>query len=253
MTLKRIIPTLLAALVCFVAWHPREAHATACTAGCVQYEQGLTFSGSPPTVTVTGVAAGNSIHVFFCIIGPTAVTSVTVGGSSATVGSATSLGNSTLCGMAVRSNVSAGSNDAVVNVTGGACAACFVWAEEWSGDASSSPLDAENSTYTAGSSSTPLPCGSISPVSSGDTIEVVLFQADNVAPTDDPSGYSVAFTYSTYIYSTYKTSASSGSQNPTFTSGASSVNNSVICAAFVQSGGPVTPAAGSLMLLGVGR
>jgi hypothetical protein len=61
-----------------------------------------------------------------------------------------------------------------------------------------------------------------------------MYQPNGIAPTN-PSGYSAAFVVPNYIFQTYKTGAASGSQNPTFTAGASTANLAT-CAAFKHAG-----------------
>lgn len=233
--MKRLFLALL--LLAAVFWPHDEANATACTGGCSQFVHASAFSGTAPGVTITGVTAGDSLHIWYCYEGPTAVNGVTVGGSATGVqiGAVTSTGGGHFCGMAVKANSASGSVAIVVN-TIGACTNCDTWVSEWAGEATSSSLAAENSTYTAGSSSTPLPCGSITS-GAGDTIEALLFQSQSVTPTSSPAGYSASFIFSTYSFGVFKTAASAGASNPTYTGGASSFDNSVTCASFTQAGG----------------
>src|SRR5271166_1412651 len=143
-----------------------------------------------------------------------------------------------LCGTAVVTDSSSGSITVTVSVTG-TCGGCNLLVEEWAGDASSSPLDGENSTYTFyGSSGTSLPSGSFS-TSQTDTVEAVYFSNLGAVPTTNPSGFSQAandLTGNGWL-STYKATVGSASQDPTYSSASSGSNAWVTAAGFKQTGG----------------
>lgn len=233
--MRRLIPFFIAVACLLGLAAPSRATTAACTAGCVSFNSGSAFSGTAPSVTITGVTAGHSLHMWFCGSGPTAIASVTVGGSATgvTTGPPTPpSGGGNFCAMAVKPNASAGSNAVVWNTTG-ACTNCTQWVSEWAGEAASSSLTSSNGTFTLGTGS--LPCGAITS-NAGDTIDAMMFQPQNDAPTI-PSGFSVSFNAGTSGFGVFQTGAASGSSNPTYTGAATSPDNYVMCGSFAQAGG----------------
>jgi hypothetical protein len=228
-----------------------EANASACSAGCAQYVSSSAFSGTSVSATLVGVTAGHSIHVFWCLTPNTlTVTGVTIGGNAATVGTNTSgTGGSDRCGMAVYPNSPSGSVSVVVNASA-TCSGCYVHAEEWAGDAATSPLDGQNSTYTAdGIAGTSLPSGVFTSTAT-DTIEAMIFEPNGASNTI-PSGFTTAAndTANGWI-SSYKTSVTAGAQNPTFTSVSGAFDNFVSGAAFKSASGVISHLR---LLIGAGK
>lgn len=253
--MRRWVFIVTLALLAVCCWQPRSAHAQgACTAGCVQWNYGSSSSGTTDSSVLTGVVAGHSIRVWVCSSGSgfTGFTA-TVGGNAATVGPTVVTGGCGMAGMAVYSNVGAGSITTVVTFTGSSptCITCTIFVEEWAGDSTTGhdPLDGENAVYVSGSSVS-VPCA-MTQGTSGDTLEVFYQDSNGTTPAVTPSGYTQAYNFATRFFY-YKTGGASGTNTPTFTSGSGSVDNNAVCAGFVQAGsGGGTPPLRSLM--GVGR
>ena len=252
---------VLARIACLLALWLASSGAMAangaCTVGgCIKYYAGTSFSGSTVSSgTLTGVGAGHDLRIFYCGQPNTLVISgVTAQGGSATLGGTTTNTGAGYCGMAYYPNTTT-STTAVVATFTGTCTSCSIYVEEWAGDATSSVADGQNAAYVAlgGTAGQNLPCGNITTTTAGDTIEVVVEQANGVAPTA-PSGYLAANAYTATAYwSFYTTGAAAGTYNPTPTSGANSFNNYILCGGYVQAGGGPSLPAGSLNLMGVGK
>lgn len=243
------LPLLLAVLLALLCWPLRDAHATSCSGGCVQYSTNSSFSGTTASVTLTGVVAGHGIHVWVCNNPVTLTATATVGGSSATAGGTYGAGAGFNCTAFDYPNVGSGSIT-ITETASATCTGCDILAEEWSGDATVSPFDGQNATYTAdGTSGTNLPCGSISPATSGDTVETVMFQQNSITNTR-PGGYSTTFSAGQW-FGGFLTVAASGAQNPTWVSATGAFDNTVMCAAFKQAAG--APVTHNRTLMGVGQ
>jgi len=247
--------------LCFVLvlWAPRAAHATACTAGCAGFFYTGVFNAGAGTVTatMTGVTAGHSAHIFYCISPTTySVTGITVAGNAATLGSVTATQSGAYtCGMAFRANLGSGSNAVVMTLNTTCASGCDfkLSAEDWP-DSTTSVIDGQNASFPGGqgAAGVNLPCGNITTTGSNDTIEVLSFNTGAVDTA--PSGYSTAYTRaSTTLSLFFLTSVTAGTYNPTPKTGDTSANHLVVCAGFTQAAAAGGPPAGSLNLLGVGK
>jgi hypothetical protein len=189
---------------------------------------GSSFSGSTIAITRTGTVAGHAI-LGTVAINPTSGT-LSISGTCA-LGTGRGSGNARQSAAFYCINIAGGSLTVTVTSTSTITDARMEL-EEWSGVATSSAYDGDNSTYTAGTTGTNLPCGSMSTGSSGDLIWAAIFQGESVAPTVG-SGYTLNNNNagSADWWSEYKTQASSGAINPNWTGGTNSFDNWVSCLA----------------------
>lgn len=239
------------AAICFAAifGHAEKANATACTAGCIQFNTGAAFSGTTVSSTLTGVTAGSNIRAWLVLQPNTlTVSGVTFDGGAGTgpLPATPPAQNGKVAAFAFRPNSASGSITVTATLSA-ACANCGLLVEEWAGDAATSPGDGSNGTGTTGSTGASLPCGSITTTGSNDSIEVVLFQAQSAVPTN-PAGYTTAVNnFSTTGFLTaYITAQSASTYNPTFVGGTNSFDNIVMCGAFKAAGGGASVIPGAL-------
>ena len=226
------------------------ANAAACTAGCSQYQSAGVFSGSSATITSFAVTTpGDDIHIWTCASGPTAIPSLTFGATNATLGGVIPNTGAYICAFGVVPNVS-GTQNVVANYTG-TCANCTVIAQEWPHQATSSPIDVANGTYTnAGGASTNLPCGSITVSAGNDLVVTMNLDANGAGASTLPSGYSSSMPATGGMATAYKTAVGNGAINPTYVS-AGGGNFVTMCSALK----PFSAVAGAPLrsLLGVGQ
>jgi hypothetical protein len=128
-TIRSWLFVVALALLAVCCWQPRSAHAqNSCAASsCVQWGgTGFQSGTTTPGTTVTGVTAGDTLDIYFCGEGPTALGSVTDNGTAVTVGAVqVNAGpGASLCLVAVSSNVTAGSHVIVINTTGSCTRLC---------------------------------------------------------------------------------------------------------------------------------
>ena len=244
--MKKLVLFCALLLGTLLSTHHAQAQSL-CAGGCVQYNSNEVFSGSSVAASLPTVTAGNGIHAMACFFTATSITSADLNGTAATVSTnlASNPGNYS-CATIAAANAAGGTNTLTVNFAG-TCGDCFVYMEEWHGDASSTTLDASNGTYTIGADSSSIPCGSITTTNANDVLEAFAFIPGNVAPTV-LAGYAFAVTTGAVpgpYYSAYDSVAATGTYNPGFTSGPMSADNYVVCGAFKQSGSP--PPAGHIL------
>lgn len=230
-----LLLSLLAALCC---WQPQSAQAqTACSAGCTHFNTTFTFSGTTVSTSLTGVTAGNLITALSCFQGPASITSLTIGGTSATLFPATAIsnGSGTACQAASLPNSAGGSITATITYPT-ACSNCFVHIEEWPSSSSTGVLDADNGTHTNGGA-TSAPSGSFTTTGSHDLVEAFYNCPQTVAITSVPSGFATSVNTATSngIVTAFETAVAAGAQNPTWTVNAS-CDNYAIAAGFTAAG-----------------
>ncbi len=227
---------LFALFLLALCWLPAKAHATACTAGCVQFVDGSVFSGTTLTLTLTSVGTGNAIHGAVCF-DATAISSIVTNSVASAVGATKPNGGGKTCALYAAQNITGGTANVVITFTT-ACGNCTTHGEEWHGDATTgTSLDAMNGTYTSGASSS-VPSGSFTTTNPSDVIESIYFQPENVVPATIPTGHAVATADTTNgWFSSYQLVSSAGAQNPTWTSGVGAFDNTNLAGGFEQSGG----------------
>jgi hypothetical protein len=235
------VRTKLAALFVLLLaafWLSGAAHAqNSCSAGCVQWGgTGFQGSTSAPGTTVTGVTAGDTLDIYFCGLGPTALGTVTDNGTSVPVGAVQVNANAgqELCLVAVSSNTTAGSHVIVVNVTG-TCSSCTTIVPEWHGV---STLTTNNgaATNTLGVISTPVTGGSVTATASA-RVESMYTAVSTSNGQTIPSGFTSELSNEAGISIAFE-DVSAGSFNPSWTTSPSPGDGvPIVMNAIFQAGG----------------
>ena len=238
---------LLIGLLLALGW-PVAADAASCLAGCNQYATGASASTSV-SASLTSVGSGHVLHFYYNLQPSTlTVSSVTVTGGSGAVFSAT---NSSGGGLAGGGSATSGTGSVTLTLNiSGTCGNCQLLVEEWPGEATAGQPDGNNVAFAGTSSS--LGCGGITTANANDDIELAVYSAQWTAMAATPAGYTLAVNIvaSGGWATAYKSMSSTGTYNPTWTTG-TGADNWNICAGFLQAGGG-SSVFHSRLLLGVG-
>jgi hypothetical protein len=249
-TIRSWLFVVALALLAVCCWQPRSAHAqNSCAASsCVQWGgTGFQSGTTTPGTTVTGVTAGDTLDIYFCGEGPTALGSVTDNGTAVTVGAVqVNAGpGASLCLVAVSSNVTAGSHVIVINTTG-SCTSCTTIVPEWAG---AIPMVSQNGAANNITGATGPQTGGNVTATGAARLETMYTTggASSGNPTL-PSGFSTAIATVAGVTVAFE-NVSAGTYKPSWTANAGGDDYPIVMNGVFQSGG--TPPLRSLM--GVGR
>lgn len=247
-----VLPALVAIALWFGAVFP--ANATACSAGCIQWNKGQAFAGTTATASLTSVVAGHVIIANYCVDASALTVTIFDGINTYTAPAAAVVaGTNSRCGTTFALNAASGS-PIVTATASGVVIALVLWVEEWSGIVSTSALDGTGSglsTAGSGSAGQTYNSGNWTTSSNGDLI--YGFSSSNGGSVAG-SGFTTSVSdTSTGYTSVFATQSGAGSINAPFaTIGVSFNENDALGIALKQTGGGGPTCKGKLMLLGVG-